>query len=491
MKKRTLFLLSTLAVAISGASVAQAAPTAPVAQEHNTVANAVIPAGTVITKESATVIAKDAYLWGWPIVNAYNRRASFAKAPEPGLNGGILPVAPTGYVSMLHGYISPEQRWVAHPNQDVVYGFGFGAVDDDPVVLQIPDFGDRFWVYALYDARSDEFSKLGKQYHTKPGNYLVVGPNWKGIIPPGITQVIHSPTELVAMGPRIFVNDDQADQNALQTVLNQVAIYPLSKYDGKKHIVDWKNSPHFPAQSTGSSEIRWVDPTTFFDQLAEILPKVPPQPGEEARYAMINAMLAAAKADPEIKKAIDDAAVETEKDVVTPLFDFKTNGQRLPGGWNTPGNGARWGYDYLTRTATAKSNMYVNQPEETRYFFVEADKDGGRLNGDNHYTITFAKGKTPPVNGFWSLTMYDPQHFFAKNDTARYSVGTKNLKGMHYNADGSLTIYVQHDNPGKDKEANWLPAPKSDFEMTIRTYWPKAEVLDGSWTPPVVEKAGS
>ncbi|WP_415838506.1 DUF1254 domain-containing protein [Rahnella bruchi] len=448
-----------------------------------------IPAGNVMTKEAAVVIARDTYLWGWPLVNAVNRRASFAKAPEPGLVGGILPAAPTGYVAMLHGYISPMQRWVAHPNQDVVYGFGYGAVDDDPVVLQVPDFGDRFWVYALYDARSDEFSKLGKQYNTKPGNYLVVGPNWKGKVPAGITQVIHSPTELVAMGPRVFVSDTKEDQDALQAVLNQVVIYPLSKYDGKHKTVDWKNIPTFPQAENGSTETKWVDPNTFFDQLADVLPKVPPLPGEEGRYAMINAMLTAAKADPEIKKAIVQAAVETEQQVITPLFQFKTNGEKLPGSWNTPANGARWGYDYLTRTATAKSNMYVNQPEETRYFFIEVDKEGQRLNGDNNYTITFAKGKTPPVNGFWSLTMYDPQHFFAKNDIERYSVGTKNLKGMKYNDDGSLTVYVQHSSPGKEKEANWLPAPQSDFEMTIRTYWPKAEVLNKSWLPPVVEKA--
>lgn len=480
---KTVFISSAIALALAGISFSSAASSDKAVQP----VNSTIPAGTVITKNAAVVIAKDAYLWAWPMVNSFNRRASFAKAPEPGLNGGILPVAPVGYVSMLHSYISPMQRWVAHPNQDVVYGFGFGAVDDDPVVLQVPDFGDRFWVYALYDARTDEFSKLGKQYGTRPGNYLVVGPNWKGKIPAGITKVIHSPTEFVGMGPRVFVNDDAADQNALQSVLNQVVIYPLSKYDGKKKTVVWKDSPNFPADLSGSSEIKWVEPTTFFDELPEVLAKVPPLPGEEARYSAIKAMLAAAKADPAIKKAIDDAAVEMEEQVIKPMFDFKTNGQVLPNGWNTPSNGARWGYDYLTRTATAKSNMYVNQPEETRYFFVEVDSDGKRLNGANNYTLTFPKGQTPPVNGFWSLTMYDPQHFFAKNDTERYSVGTKNLKGMKYNDDGSLTIYIQKNNPGEGKAGNWLPAPDSDFEMTIRTYWPKEAVLNKSWTPPAVK----
>lgn len=448
-----------------------------------------IPAGTVITPSSARVIAQDAYLWGWPLVNAFNRRASFSKAPEPGLMGGILPAAPVGYVSMLSDYISPEQHWVAHPNQDVVYGFGFGATDDDPVVLQVPDFGDRFWVYALYDARSEEFSKLGKQYGTKPGNYLVVGPNWKGTVPEGITEVIKSPTEFIAIGPRVFMGDSEADHEAVKKVLQQVVVYPLSKYNGKSVTKDWTKTPHFPAAQSSSSETRWVDPNKFFDELPQILDKVPPLAGEESRYAMLRAVLDAAAKDPAIKDVLVKTAVETEEQVITPLFSFRTNGSRLPNGWNSPTNVARWGNDYLTRTATAKSNMYTNQPEETRYFFLEVDGKGERLNGNHSYTVTFAKGQTPPANGFWSLTMYDPKHFFAANSLKRYSVGTKNLDRMKYNDDGSLTIYVQHDSPGKDKEANWLPAPKSEFEMTIRTYWAKPEVLSGEWTPPAAVRA--
>lgn len=448
-----------------------------------------IPAGTVMTPASAKVIAQDTYLWGWPLVNAFNRRASFAAAPKQGLVGGILPAAPTGYVTMLSTYVSPEQRWVAHPNQDVVYGFGYGAVDKEPVVLQVPDFGDRFWVYAIYDARSEEFSKLGKQYGTKPGNYLLVGPNWNGKVPDGITAVIKAPTELVAMGPRVFMDDSKEDREAIHTVLNQVAVYPLSRYDGKTVTTDWKALPHFPAGKNSSSETKWVDPAKFFDQLPEVLEKVPPLAGEESRYAMMKALLEAAKQDPAVKQAMLEAANETETKVISELFNFRTNGSRLPNGWNSPTNVARWGNDYLTRVATAKSNMYTNQPEETRYFFLEVDGKGERLNGNHRYTVTFDKGQTPPADGFWSLTMYDPQHFFAANDLQRYSLGTKNLKNMKHNADGSLTLYVQHDSPGKDKEANWLPAPKSDFELTIRTYWPKAEVLSGAWTPPAAVRA--
>lgn len=448
-----------------------------------------IPAGTVITPSSARVIAQDAYLWGWPIVNAFNRRTSFSKAPEPGLMGGILPAAPTGYVSMLSHYISPEQRWVAHPNQDVVYGFGFGATDDDPVVLQVPDFGDRFWVYALYDARSEEFSNLGKQYGTKPGNYLVVGPNWKGTVPDGITEVIKAPTELVAIGPRVFMDDNDADHEAVKKILQHVVVYPLSTYNGKSVTKDWSKTPHFPAAQKSSTETRWVDPETFFDQLPQILDKVPPLAGEESRYAMLRALLDTAAKDPAIKKVLQDTAVATEQDVITPLLSFRTNGSRLPNGWNSPTNVARWGNDYLSRTATAKSNMYTNQPEETRYFFLEVDDQNQRLSGKHNYTMTFPKGQIPPVNGFWSLTMYDPQHFFAPNALNRYSVGTKNQKNMKFNNDGSLTLYIQQESPGKDKDANWLPAPDSEFEVTVRTYWPKPEVLNGQWTPPAAVRS--
>jgi hypothetical protein len=449
-----------------------------------------VPEGTVINKEFASVLAPDVYVWGWPIVNAFHRRASFATAPEPGLRGGFLPVAPTGYISMLTEYISPKERWVAHPNQDVVYGFGFGAVDKDPVVLQIPDFGDRFWVYAVYDARSDEFSKLGKQYGTKPGDYLVVGPNWKGEVPKGIAGVLKSPTDLVAVAPRVFMNDTPADREAIQAVLKNVNAYPLSKYTGKPTVTDWAKTPHFPAGESTKGEIKWVDPETFFDELPKILDEVSPLPGEESRYAMMRALLAGAARDPEVKAVLKQAAIDTDKKVVKSLFDFRTNGVKLSGGWNSPPNVAAWGHDYLTRTATAKSNMYVNQPAETRYFFVEVDADGERFDGKSkRYTLTFPKGQTPPVNGFWSLTMYDPEHFFAPNDLNRYSLGTKNLNAMKTNDDGSLTVYVQHDSPGKDKEANWLPAPASEFEMTIRTYWPKPEVNEGKWTPPAVHRA--
>ena len=143
------------------------------------------PPGTNLTTAYVQTVGRAAYVWGWTLVNSANRHAAFSKAPEPGLLGGVLPIAHNA-IAMLTGYVSADQRFVTCPNQDVVYGFGFlDNLDNEPIVFQVPDFGDRFWVYALYDARTDEFSQIGKQYGTKPGFYMVVGPNWKGETPSG------------------------------------------------------------------------------------------------------------------------------------------------------------------------------------------------------------------------------------------------------------------------------------------------------------------
>jgi hypothetical protein len=140
------------------------------------------------------------------------------------------------------------------------------------------------------------------------------------------------------------------------------------------------------------------------------------------------------------------------------------------------------------RTAIAKSNILVNTAQETTYFYQDLDAGGGRLNAVNRYTVTFPKDQTPPVDGFWSLTLYNKNHFFEPNPIKRYSVGTKN-KTLKLGTDGSLTIYVQADSPGNDKESNWLPAPKDgDFSLYVRAYWPKAAITDGSWTPPPVQR---
>jgi hypothetical protein len=189
--------------------------------------------GTRITEAYARMVARDAYFWAWPMVNIYNRRLAFKGLHEVGLMNGVLPFAPLNLLAMLHDYIEPSQRWVACPNQDVLYGAGVAALDETPVVVQVPAFGTRFWVYQIVDLRTDSLADVGVMYGTKPGFYLLVGPSWKGEPPKGITQVFRATTNTALVVPRVFQDDTPEDKQAVQPVLAGIDMYPLAKYVGK------------------------------------------------------------------------------------------------------------------------------------------------------------------------------------------------------------------------------------------------------------------
>ena len=436
----------------------------------------------------ARVVAKQAYIWGWPMANQFNRREVIANVAERGRIQGVVPAGPRSRIGMLTDYITAGQTFVACPNQDVVYGYGFGYVDEEPVVIQIPEIPeDRFWIVAVWNARTDSVAKLGLQYGTKPGYYVVVGPNWKGDLPEGITGVVRSSTELVTIIPRLFMDDTEEDRKAVQPLVNQFVTYPLAEFDGTWQTFDYSKTPDLELKSEGSGEMSWVNPETFFDQLGTILDKVPPLPGEEAMYAQYRQLLAIAERDPAIKKAIVEAAVEAEKEVIQEFFKWARNGTPAGNGWTRSTHNAEWGVDYFNRTGTARSNIYDNRNAETQYMYTDNDADGNALVGSNSYSVTFAKGELPPVNAFWSLTLYNEGHIFHPNDLDRYSLGTKN-KTLKFNDNGSLTLYAGANSPGKDKESNWLPAPDGSFSLYLRFYLPKESVVDGTWMPPGIVK---
>lgn len=460
-------------------------------ESHPVQADMAMPAGMVagtrITEPYARMMARNIYFWAWPMVNVYNRRLAFSKSPEPGIMND-LPFAPLNRLAMLSDYVAPAERWVACPNQDVVYGAGILALDQSPAVIQVPDFGKRFWVYQIVDLRTDSFADVGAMYGTKPGFYLLAGPDWKGTVPSGITGVFHAKSNTGMVIPRAFLDDTAEDKSAVQSVINGIAMYPLSDFDGKVKTVNWKNIRKYPSAAAGAGETRWVFPDRFFDQLPEVLRDAKPLQGEEVMYAQVSALLDAAQKDPAVKKALTDEAVTADKEVIDPLLHFRTWGVGLSNNWTTIRNGAAFGTDYFTRTAVARSNIMVNKPAETAYFYQDLDDTGMALNGRNHYVLTFAARQMPPVKGFWSLTMYDQYHFFVPNAINRYSVGTKN-KDLKTDADGSLSIYIQAEPPTDPlQRANWLPSPKSgDFTLYTRAYWPDTAITNGEWTPPAVK----
>jgi hypothetical protein len=206
-----------------------------------------------ITEEYARHVGKDAYFWAWPMVNMYNRRLHFLGVKEMVLLGPLME-SPANRLVMLTDYVIPEERAVACPNQDVVYGIGALALDITPVVIQAPDFGDRFWVYQVVDLRTDSFVQLGKMYGTRPGFYLLVGTNWNREVPKGISRVFRCSTNSGLVAPRVAQEDTPEDKRAIQTVLPGIMMYPIAEYDGKIKTKDWANLPKAPAPLWGDEE---------------------------------------------------------------------------------------------------------------------------------------------------------------------------------------------------------------------------------------------
>jgi hypothetical protein len=277
---------------------------------------------------------------------------------------------------MLNAYIAPGQTFVTCPNQDVVYGLGFFSLDEEPAIIQVPDFRDRFWVYATYDARTEQFAEIGKPYGSKPGFYLMVGPNWKGEIPKSVTATLRCSTEFAYVIPRVFMDDTPEDRKAILPLINQIVAYPLRQFDGKMKTVNWAEVPDIPGPASTSHETQWVVPEKFFDELGGVLQVVAPLPGEEALYSNFRALLDARERDPVIRKVLVETAFATDREVVAPFLEWKRNGRPAGNGWNRSVNNAQAGFDYFNRTGAAKSNMFDNKPNETHKVQVLGLLDG-------------------------------------------------------------------------------------------------------------------
>jgi len=444
--------------------------------------------GSKLTEDFVREIGRFAYLWAWPLVNLYNRywTQDWVKT-QFFLVGGVAPIAPINRLGMLVDYNQPGQRYITCPSQDLIYGFGVLDLARDAVVVQVPDFGKRFFVFQATDQRTDAFSEIGSMYGTKPGFYLLAGPDWRGDAPAGIAATFRSSTNLGCIIPRVFQADDRADNAALRPMIRQIMAYPLSEFDGTMRETDWASIHVLPWKKLSNEEWRWVNPASFFDSLPKALELCPPLPGEEAIYALLRSVLAAADDDRDLREALREAAEEADESLVRPLLEFRNFGVPLPHNWTTVVNSAGFGTDYYTRTAVAKSNIFINRPRETRYFYQDLDAKGARLNGAaGRYSVTFQE--VPPVNGFWSITLYDKYHFLAPNEIDRFSLGTKSDQ-LRYETDGSLVIQVQKERPGEDQVSNWLPAPDDEFSLYIRAYWPLRPIMEGRWTPPPVVPA--
>jgi hypothetical protein len=433
-------------------------------------------------RKEATEIARDAYVYGVPMVSDYATIYAFSVNPKsPEYKG------PFNSVLNIARVFTPDDKGFVTPNSDTPYTFMGLDLRAEPMVITVPKMEkDRYFVFQLMDLYTFNFDYIGtRTTGNDGGTYMIAGPQWKGETPPGITKAIQSETEFVNVIGRtqLFNPDDLANVKKIQAGYK---LQSLSEFQGKPRIpepqTDWIK-PIRPADQKTDPE--------FFDVLAFLLQFTPPHPSEVALRARFEKLglhagkkFDVAALSPEIKEALSDGMREGQKQIDDRRATLKGDSSSLFGTREFLKN------DFVARAAGTQVGIGANSQEEALYPIYEKDAQGGLLDGSKgKYTLRFKGGDFPPVNAFWSLTMYDlPGQLLVANPIDRYLINAPMLPDLKKDADGGLTIYIQHETPGKDKEANWLPAPKGPFMMAMRYYLPKPELLDGTWKSPVVEK---
>ena len=431
-------------------------------------------------------LATDAYIFGYPLVTMEMTRRIFTNVPKP---EGTR--APMGQMIRLREYPNASFRDVTAPNADTLYTTAFFDVGKEPWVVSIPDMKDRYCLFPLLDGWTTVFQAPGKRTTgTKAQTYAITGPGWKGKLPSGVKEY-KSPTNIVWLLGRIYCTGTPEDYAAVHKLQDEVKLVPLSSY-GKPytpppHTVD----PSIDMKTAVRDQVNKMDAKSYFTLLCELMKTNPPTAADApqiAKFAKIGIVpgqdFDASKLKANFMKRIPGVSVDRI------MIQFKINKAiKNENGFAFTTKTGIYGTDYLMRALITAIGLGANRPQDAVYPTSEKDAHGKAYNGANKYVMHFPKGKLPPTQGFWSLTMYDSSYFFVENPLNRYSISPR--QNLKTNPDGSTDLYIQKDLPGKDKESNWLPAPSGDFILMLRMYWPsekKPSIIDGTWTVPAVKK---
>jgi hypothetical protein len=438
--------------------------------------------------ESAVRAATDAYVYGYPLVtmDMTRRKITNVAAPE-GMAG------PMGEILKARTYPPVDFHDVTAPNADTLYTIAWLDLSKEPWVFSIPDMGDRYYLMPMLSGWTDVFQVPGKRTTGgKAQKYALTGPGWSGSLPPGVTEY-KSPTAMVWILGRIYCTGTPQDYAAVHALQDKFSLVPLSSY-GKPYtpqpgVVD----PKFDMKTTLRDQVDAMDITSYFNYLAQLMKTNPPSAADApmvAEMATIG-LVPGQDFDPSKLGVFDKEAIRAVPKAaqLKIMEQFKHAGKDI-NGWAVFTNAGVYGTEYLQRAFITAIGLGANRPQDAIYPTSQKDAAGNEYNGTSKkYIMHFDKGQFPPVNGFWSITMYDANYFFVPNPINRYTVSSRSK--FVANADGSVDLYLQADSPGPAKEANWLPAPKAKFIPMMRMYWPKEtppSIIDGSWNPPSIKE---
>ena len=431
-----------------------------------------------ITPAQLKTIAEEGFIYGLPIVMNYGIMYEYSVDKSSGQYK-----APFNHIKNEPRVFTYKDTAVITPNSDTPYSFAWLDLRAEPIVLSVPAVEkERYYSVMLCDGNTFNYGYIGSRATgNDSGDYMVVGPDWKGESPAGIKKVFRSTTQFSVAAYRTQLFNPQDMRNVMK-IQSGYKVQPLSAYL-KQPAPPAALAINFPKINKELAK------TKFFEYLDFALQFAPPGPEEKE----IRAKLASFGKDlsPEQKAAVAEGMKAGETKVVDGV---KHLGTKI-NGWNIAsitGDRAFFNADWLKRAEAAQAGIYGNDAVEAMYPLTTTLPNGEPLDGSKHnYTLTFASGQFPPVNAFWSVTMYDGKtQLLIKNPINRYLINSPMLPNMKKNADGSLTLYIQNKSPGKEKESNWLPAPNGPIYLVMRLYWPKTEAPsilppgEGAWKPP-------
>lgn len=442
-------------------------------------------AQSAITTEQAHAIGVDAYVYFYPLLTMDITRKQFTNI-EPGKEFGKGPM--NTFVNVPQ-YPPADFKGVVRSNFDTLYSIAWLDLTKEPQVIAAPDTDGRFYLLPMLDMWSDVFASPGwRTTGTEAGQFLVTPPGWNGTVPAGLSH-LPAPTPFVWIIGRTKT-DGAADYAAVHKIQAGYTVTPLSRLGKAPEAVSVKIDPGVDMKTPPKIQVDTMSAARYFAYAAELLKVNPPHSTDQPMLAQLKQIgIEAGKPfdmealAPELK-----AALQTVPEDAQALMKWKVPTlARVVNGWsmNTDTMGVYGNY-YLKRAIVAQVGLGANLPEDAIYPLNIGDSSGKPLDGVNNYRLHFDKGETPPVNAFWSITLYDPDGFQVGNSLNRFAVSS--WMPFKENADGSLDIYFQNESPGKDLEANWLPAPKGPFNLTMRLYGPKAEVLNGKWSPAPIKQ---
>lgn len=453
-------------------------------------------------------LARIVYYWGYPAVDAFGRTSAWELMKHgPGATMGLFPGAPKNTMGYLDDYMSPAQRKVVTPNNDTIYGVAFTDLEQEPVVLQTPSQvpAGHYWTVQITDLFTNVVRQLGSASATPGGKFLLVGPRWRGELPAGFIDVLHSPTNIAAVLGRSFAADTPEGKAVARAVLDQIGVVALSvdtpgplRFDCAASARNKVFPPGISAEKVDADpdmlRIRPVDAATFWDDLQQALARTPDVGADDtAMAAQARTLLALRRVGDPWKALIERTALAADAELHA-AARYHQAGVDAGHGWQRQENGGRWASDWFGRAQAAVIYIYVNDYREAIYFIRGTDAGGALLQGRYHYTMSFAKDALPPVDrargGFWSLTMYDQDYFMlARPENGRANLGTVSLDAgaLHFASDGTLTLHLSHAAPVEaDARANWLQAPEGPFALIVRAYVPSPEIGDGRYQLPDV-----